>query len=98
MIFLKQLLSIIDLCGLIPCTMSRICEVCGKSYLRGNKVPRGVGRRVVRRTTIRQMPNLRVKRFNLNGTNVKVVLCSSCLKRMKFEAVNTEKSANTPKA
>ncbi|EKD96351.1 MAG: hypothetical protein ACD_24C00082G0003 [uncultured bacterium] len=72
--------------------MSRICEVCGKSYLRGNQVPRGVGRRVVRRTTIRQMPNLRVKRINLNGTKVKVILCASCLKRMKFEAVKTKKA------
>ena len=82
-------MSIIDLCGLIPCTMSKICEVCGKSYLKGNQVPRGVGRRVVRRTINRQMPNLRVKRINLNGTNVKVVLCSSCLKRMKYEAART---------
>jgi ribosomal protein L28 len=65
--------------------MSRVCEICGKSYLNANQVPRGVGRRVTRRTSIRQQPNLRVKRFELNGNKVKVTLCTSCLKRIKKE-------------
>ena len=63
--------------------MSKQCQVCGKMYQKGNLVPRGIGNRVTRRTTTRNSVNLRVKRFLINGSKVKVVLCSSCLKRIK---------------
>lgn len=65
--------------------MSRICDICEKGYLRGNLVPRGVGRRVTRRTLTRQQPNLRSKKMDLNGSTIKVKLCASCLKRLKLE-------------
>lgn len=62
--------------------MSRICQICGKTYLMGNLVPRGVGKRVTRRTITKKMANLRTKRFDIDGRAVKVILCSSCLKRL----------------
>ena len=65
--------------------MSKICELCGKGYLKGNLVPRGIGRRVTRRTIHRQQPNLRSKRFIFNGIAVKMRICSSCLKRFNFD-------------
>jgi len=65
--------------------MSRICEICQKGYLRGNLVPRGIGRRVTKRTLSARQPNLRSKRMEINGTSVRVTMCASCLKRMEFE-------------
>jgi ribosomal protein L28 len=67
--------------------MSRICEVCGKGYLKGNLVPRGIGRRVTRRTTTHQLPNLRTKKLDLGGSSVKLTLCASCLKRLKKDGI-----------
>lgn len=65
--------------------MARVCEVCQKSYLKGNLVPRGVGRRVTSRTIKRQQPNIRSKKITINGKTAKVNICTSCLKRIKFE-------------
>lgn len=63
--------------------MSKECQICGKTYQKGNLVPRGIGNRVTRRTIHRNSINLRVKRFLVNGMKMKVRLCSSCLKRIK---------------
>ena len=65
--------------------MARICEICEKRYLKANLVPRGVGRRVTRRTITTQKPNLRSKKFVLDGQSIKVKICASCLKRLKFD-------------
>jgi len=74
--------------------MSKICDICGKGYLKGNLVPRGVGKRVTRRTTMRQQPNLRVKRLDLGGNTISVQMCTSCLKRLKKDSVvETNKAA-----
>jgi large subunit ribosomal protein L28 len=67
--------------------MSKICEICGKGYLKGNLVPRGVGRRVTKRTIHRQQPNLRIKRLLVGGVKIKVRMCASCLKRLKKDGV-----------
>ncbi len=66
--------------------MARVCEVCGKEYMKGNLVPRGIGRRVTQRTIRKQKPNLRIKRIEINGRKYKVKMCASCLKRLKFDA------------
>lgn len=66
--------------------MSRICQICGKSSIKAKIVPRGIGNRVTKRSTIRRMVNLRTKRFEINGVKVKLILCSSCLKKMKRDA------------
>lgn len=75
--------------------MAKVCEVCGKDYNKANLVPRGIGRRVTRRTTTRQHPNLRNKKLQINGQNVKVRLCASCLKRLKFETRKASENSTT---
>ena len=74
--------------------MAKICEVCGKGYQRANLVPRGIGNRVTRRTTTKKGVNIRVKRMKINGTPVKVRLCASCLKRMKFDQKKAQEAEN----
>ena len=74
--------------------MARVCEVCGKEYLKANRVSRGIGRRVTQRSKIRQSPNLRIKRLVIDGKRVKVRLCASCLKRIKFEATAASETAS----
>jgi ribosomal protein L28 len=66
--------------------MSRICQLCGKGYLKAKIVPRGVGNRVTKRTIKIRMPNLRSKRFILNGMKVKLIICAGCLKRVKMDS------------
>jgi ribosomal protein L28 len=63
--------------------MSRVCQICGKKYQKGNLVPRGIGNRVTRRSITQFKPNLRVKRMEIDGKKQKVILCASCLKRLK---------------
>lgn len=65
--------------------MSLVCEMCLKSYNRGNLVKRLIGNRVARRTTRRQQPNLRNKRIEVEGKMVRVKLCTSCLKKIKSQ-------------
>lgn len=65
--------------------MSNICEICHKSYQKGNLVPRGIGRRVTNRAIKKQKPNIRSKKVVVDGTPMKINICASCLKRMKFE-------------
>jgi ribosomal protein L28 len=72
--------------------MAKVCDICEKGYLKANQVPRGVGRRVTRRTTIKQNPNLRTKKFIIDGTAVTLRICASCLKRIKMESVDRELS------
>ena len=63
--------------------MSKVCEICGKSYQKAKLVPRGIGNRVTRRTNTRKGVNLRNKRINLNGKMVRVKICASCRKKIK---------------
>ncbi len=66
--------------------MAKACEICGKTYLKGNLVPRGIGRRVTNRAIRKQKPNLRSKKIELEGRSYTVTMCASCLKRLKFNA------------
>lgn len=72
--------------------MARVCEVCGKQYQKGNLVPRLIGRRVSNRSIKKQKPNLRNKKIEIDGQKVRVKLCASCLKRIKFEQRALEQS------
>lgn len=58
--------------------MSRVCEICGKGPLSGNKVSHAKNR--TRRTWL---PNLIEMRTKKNGTVKKVKLCAKCLKAGK---------------
>ena len=71
--------------------MSKQCQICGKTYQKGNLVPRGIGNRVTRRTISRSSANLRTKRFTIDGRTVKLLLCSSCLKRIKKDQADIDK-------
>lgn len=72
--------------------MARVCELCEKSTLKGNLVPRGIGRRVTRRTIRHQKPNLRTVRMALEegGNKVTLRICTSCLKKLKRENKTVE--------
>jgi large subunit ribosomal protein L28 len=70
--------------------MSRICDICAKGALKGNLVKRGIGRRVTRRTITKQTPNLFDKKIKIDNTTVKIRICSSCLKRLKYEQAALE--------
>ena len=74
--------------------MSKVCDICSKGALKGNLVKRGIGRRVTRRTITKQTPNLFDKKITIDNTTVKLRLCSSCLKRIKYEqnAIEAEKA------
>ena len=72
--------------------MSKQCEICGKTYQKGNLVPRGIGNRVTKRTIRRNSVNLRTKRFEIDGRKIKVKLCASCLKRLKKDERDFAKS------
>ena len=65
--------------------MSRKCDICNKGYMKANLVPRGIGRRVTNRAIKRQQPNIRNKKMTINGVTKTYGICTSCLKRMKFE-------------
>jgi large subunit ribosomal protein L28 len=66
--------------------MSRICEVCLKSYKKGNAVTRLIGNRVSNRSIKKQEPNLKVKRIIINGQKESLKLCTSCLKKLKKDS------------
>ncbi|MFC1756316.1 bL28 family ribosomal protein [Patescibacteria group bacterium] len=65
--------------------MSRRCDICSKGYMKANLVPRGIGRRVTNRAIKRQQPNIRNKKMTIKGVTKTYGVCTSCLKRMKFE-------------
>jgi ribosomal protein L28 len=67
--------------------MSKVCEVCLKSYQKANSVTRLIGNRVSGRSIKIQEPNLKVKRMIIDGKITSLKLCTSCLKRAKKEAV-----------
>jgi large subunit ribosomal protein L28 len=75
--------------------MAKICDICGKGYLKANKVPRGIGNRVTNRSITRKGPNLRSKKLKVGGSTIKVKICSSCLKRLKFEQKQMETAEST---
>ena len=55
--------------------MSRMCEICGKSTITGNKVSHAKNR--TRRTW---KPNLVNVKTQVGGTTTKVKICARCLK------------------
>jgi large subunit ribosomal protein L28 len=65
--------------------MSKVCDICSKGALKGNLVKRGIGRRVTRRSITKQEANLFDKRIKIDNTTIKLRICSSCLKRLKYE-------------
>ncbi len=60
--------------------MAKVCEICGKGSLRGNRVSRlgkrALARRVKGRTTVHLQPNLQYKAMN----GVRTLVCTGCIR------------------
>jgi large subunit ribosomal protein L28 len=67
--------------------MASVCEICGKSPMRGVKYTRrgaakrkgGAGQKVTGKTKRMLMPNLQRVRTVTNGTPRRLFVCTSCL-------------------
>jgi large subunit ribosomal protein L28 len=68
--------------------MSRICETCGKTAVRGSTILRrgqakkkgGIGQHVTAITPRTFKPNLQVVRAVVNGQSKRIKVCTSCLR------------------
>lgn len=68
--------------------MAKICEICGKGAMTGNRIIRrglakkkgGIGLHVTAVTKRRFLPNLHKLRVRENGRVVRKVVCASCIK------------------
>lgn len=68
--------------------MSRICELCGKGPLTGNKIVRhglakykgGIGLHTTAVTRRRFLPNLHTVHAIVNGTTKRMRVCAACIK------------------
>ena len=69
--------------------MPRICAVCGKGAIPGNKYKRrgqikrtgGAGSKILGKTLRRFYPNLQRIKINIRGTIKRVLVCTSCIQR-----------------
>ena len=69
--------------------MSRICEICGKGPLTGNKIIRhglakykgGIGLHTTAVTPRRFLPNLHSVHAIQNGTVKRMRVCAACIKQ-----------------
>lgn len=68
--------------------MSKVCEICGKKPLVGNRIIRkglakckgGIGLHTTAITSRRFMPNLHSVRCVVNGTVTRRTVCAACIK------------------
>ncbi|MCK4859174.1 MAG: 50S ribosomal protein L28 [Candidatus Omnitrophica bacterium] len=73
--------------------MSKICEICGKKPLVGNKISRrglakkkgGIGKKITGITRRRFLPNLQNAKTVVNGTHKTLKVCTSCIKAGKVK-------------
>ena len=63
-------------------TMSRQCEICGKTPLKSAKLSFSHKQNINR-----QAPNLQSVKVNVNGTVKRINVCTSCLKAGKVQKV-----------
>jgi large subunit ribosomal protein L28 len=62
--------------------MSRVCEVCGKSGLKANKISFSN-----KHHRHRQMPNIQSIKAMVDGSPKRIKICTSCLKADKVKKV-----------
>ncbi|MCG2685883.1 50S ribosomal protein L28 [Candidatus Parcubacteria bacterium] len=55
--------------------MARVCELCGKGFLKGNQISHSAVK-----TIKRSYPNLRTVRVEIKGRTRKMKICAKCLK------------------
>jgi large subunit ribosomal protein L28 len=71
--------------------MARVCEICGKGPVTGNKIVRhglekkkgGIGLHITGITRRRFLPNLQRIRVSENGGVLRRSVCTSCIKNGK---------------
>ncbi|NMC36231.1 50S ribosomal protein L28 [Candidatus Beckwithbacteria bacterium] len=80
--------------------MSKVCQNCGKTVMRGNKVARARQELTYRAPKVFK-PNLHTARImQPDGSKIKMTLCTKCLRMMKQYAAKAmaEQAAQTPKS
>lgn len=68
--------------------MSKVCEICGKGPIAGRSITRrgmakkkgGVGKKIVRTSKRRFLPNLRKIKAIIDGSKRTIRVCVECLK------------------
>ena len=63
--------------------MARVCYVCGKKPMAGNKIARTRGQ-ISKRSKHRQLPNLQRVRIQTESGNQQVRVCVRCLRAGKI--------------
>ncbi len=64
--------------------MAYRCDICAKTKLYGHNVSFSQ-----RKTNRVWKPNLQTKRLSIDGSKVKLKVCTQCLRRLKAEQANT---------
>ena len=75
--------------------MSRVCDICGKKPVTGNRIVRhglakakgGIGLHTTGITRRKFFPNLQKMRVRVGGSTVRRTVCSQCLKTGRVEKV-----------
>ena len=75
--------------------MLRICAICGKGALTGRNVTRkglakkkgGTGKKIVRSTKRKFLPNLQKMRILIGNHPRKAYVCTKCLKKGRIQKV-----------
>lgn len=73
--------------------MARVCEICGKGKLNGNRITRrgkakkegGVGRHITKVATHTQKPNLKKIKAIVDGSPKRIKVCTKCIKSGRVE-------------
>lgn len=68
--------------------MSKFCQICGKGPSSGKTITRrgmakrlgGVGRKIVRSSKRRFLPNLKKIRVKIGNTTKTITVCTNCIK------------------
>ncbi len=71
----------------------KVCPICDKGPVKGNSIVKrgmakkkgGIGRRNVRVNKRRFLPNLQPVRTLIDGTPLRIMVCTSCIRSGKVE-------------
>ncbi len=71
--------------------MSKVCDICGKGPVSGRTITRrglakkkgGVGKKIVRKSHRRFLPNLQKMRVVIKGSPMTLRVCTACLRSGK---------------
>ncbi len=86
--------------------MSKICAICGKGPMVGNKIARrglakkkgGVGKKITGITKRRFLPNLQNVKTVINGVHKTLKVCAKCIKAGKASSTLAKPKLKNPKS